>query len=136
MRTILSGIIAVSLYLILVSSPVVAEPVDDQAYWIYFTDKQGSEGAAWIDPHALERRQLRGTGNIPADVDLPVSQDYIEQVLAFNDVKLRGQSRWLNAISVEIPAASFEDIQKLSFVKKPSAQTLKIATISNSANND
>ncbi|MBU1880717.1 S8 family serine peptidase, partial [bacterium] len=90
----------------------------DLSYWIFFIDKQGSQsGATYIDPHALERRRLRGFLGQSGDFDLSVSQRYIQQVLAVDGVKYRGESRWLNAVSVDLTQAALTQIESLSCVE-------------------
>jgi len=119
MKWTICGFIAAALYILTISTTASAEsPGEVKAYWIYFADKQGSEGSAWVDPHALERRRLRGSLGESGDYDKRVSAKYIEQVLAAGNVRLRGRSRWLNAISVEASEADLKSIEAFPFVTK------------------
>lgn len=99
--------------------PGVAADGNQTAYWVFFTDRDESESTAAVvvDPHALERRALRGVCGARGDFDLPVSRQYKETVLAIPGVSLRGESRWLNALSVNAVAEAVQTIEKLPFVR-------------------
>ena len=73
------------------------------AYWIYFTDKQQTpysldNPAAFLSPDAINRRQQHNISIRTAD--LPVNPAYVNQVEALG-LKIRKVSKWLNAVSVE-----------------------------------
>ena len=101
--------------------------------WVFFNDKGviGSYNKSLalkqvqreFDPRALQRRQLRSTlyqrtGLLVHERDLPVSENYIQQVEAFG-VTVVHRSRWLNAISIWVKdSTEAQAIQQLSFVKK------------------
>ncbi len=86
-------------------------------YWVFFTDKQGSEfnPLAYFDRKAIERRIKTGVPLFDS-TDFPLSKIYIDKIS--NQVtQINGKTRWFNAISV---TATIEQISKLSdfqFVK-------------------
>ncbi len=93
--------------------------------WIRFTDRAGAEHSseaiaaerARRPARSLERRALRGADaerGITAD-DLPVHAPYLRAVEA-RGLRVRGASRWRNAVSVEGPAAAVADLGRLPFV--------------------
>lgn len=106
----------------LVSTTAHAAPTE--ATWVFFDDKglssQEQELAlalrqAQLSPKALARR-VRERGDAGVDErDLRVSPAYVERVLAVG-ATLRTESRWLNAISVEITPAQKRQIAALEFV--------------------
>ncbi|NQV30807.1 MAG: S8 family serine peptidase [Candidatus Marinimicrobia bacterium] len=95
-------------------------------YWIYFNDKEVTDQAGFnaadyefshLTPRALNRRALRGTTSGPRYMDLPVSQNYIDEILR-PDIKVREVSRWLNAVSIWAPASYIDELTAISVVKK------------------
>ncbi|MCX6641280.1 MAG: S8 family serine peptidase [bacterium] len=87
-------------------------------YWIFFHDKQaGTVEKVYVDPYALERRRVRGSVDLGEDIDRPVSPEYRREVLSFAGVSLRGESRWLNALSIEADSAALIQIAALPCVK-------------------
>lgn len=98
------------------ASCAVAAP----AWWVYLRDKDPASGArdqaSWVDPHALERRAIRGKLGAIGDFDLPVAAKYKRQILAIPGVRLRGESRWLNALSVQADSGLCRQIAALPFV--------------------
>jgi serine protease AprX len=91
---------------------------ESSPYWIFFTDRpERTAEKVFIDPHALERRIIRGSGEFNADIDQPVSHDYRETVLKVKNVSLRGESRWLNALSINADSLALSYIRNFPFVK-------------------
>lgn len=80
-------------------------------YWIFFKDKQGSEfnPFTYFDHKAIERRIKSGVP-IYDSTDFPVSKIYLEKIRTYVE-NINCQTRWFNAASV---TASAEQIQKLS----------------------
>ncbi|MEO6461530.1 MAG: hypothetical protein ABIP29_00460, partial [Candidatus Eisenbacteria bacterium] len=98
-------------------------PQERVVAWVRFTDRAGAEH----DPQALdaerarrparglERRALRGAvRDLTAD-DLPVHAPYV-RALSARGLVVRGQSRWLNAASVDGPAGAVAALAHLPFV--------------------
>jgi len=90
-------------------------------WWIGFVDKSGSEytvedPSAYLSERALQRRQKQG---IPVDeLDLPVSSEYIRQVLQPGAVCIHS-SRWLNGITVRTDSVNFgQRVSELPFVRE------------------
>jgi len=99
--------------------------VDGRAIaWIYFTDKGPDTElnkfatADLISERALERRmRIRSLDNVIDQTDLPLHESYrqgIEQLVS----KLRTESRWLNAVSVEVDLDQIVRLEELDFVSK------------------
>ncbi len=93
--------------------------------WIRFADRAGAESSpaaleaerARRPARSLERRALRGAGaerGLTAD-DLPVHAPYIRAVEA-RGLRVRGASRWMNAVSVEGPVGAVSALSRLPFV--------------------
>ena len=92
-----------------------------QYYWVAFTDKNDSPYSIsnpleFLSERAVQRRVTQG---IAIDsLDLPVNQNYIDQVLR-SGVTLVHRSKWLNGITVKVEADSIKNqIELLSFVRE------------------
>ena len=84
--------------------------------WIYFADKGPAGTAAHpsISARALARRATRGLPTATAAFeDRPLAAAYVAQVVGLAS-RVRQQSRWLNAMSVE---ATPEQIARLSALR-------------------
>jgi subtilisin family serine protease len=93
---------------------------DRHLVWVYFLDKgQGASAASArvaVMPRALSRRSIRATGAPgAATLDVPVLRAYVEAVAA-RVIRVRQQSRWFNAVSVEATAAQVRELEALPFV--------------------
>jgi len=104
----------------------IAQRSDESvAVWVFFTDRAGAEhdpsaytaARLTLTPRALERRVLRGAMPDLVASDLPVHAPYLRALLA-RGARLRGTSRWLNAASVEIPAALAIELARMPFVER------------------
>jgi serine protease AprX len=84
--------------------------------WIYFTDKVKSIEKPRISQKALKRRNKVNPNNNYDWYDLNPSEVYIDQVLN-TGARLRHQSRWLNAISIECTENELIEISFMPFVK-------------------
>lgn len=84
--------------------------------WIYFTDKTKSVKKPTISPKALKRRNKVNPNKNYDWYDLNPSDEYINKVLN-TGAKLRHQSRWLNAISIECTENELVEISYMPFVK-------------------
>lgn len=92
--------------------------------WIYFTDKnifdneQFAKSAATVamTDHARARRAKMGREKIDF-ADLPVNQDYLNQITAAGG-KLRQVLRWLNAASFDVALTQVDAINALPFVAR------------------
>jgi subtilisin family serine protease len=94
--------------------------------WAFFTDKgifnKGSLTSALqtqlqtLSERAIARRAKHGVSGARL-ADLPVRQDYIEQIEALG-ADLRHKSKWLNAASFEVDLELLDQIAALSFVAK------------------
>ena len=80
----------------------------DQTIWILLRDKTDADGRriAWVD---------LGAGHADAELDLPVSQRYIERLREMG-VALRFSSRWLNAVSARVSPEVQRRVQAADFV--------------------
>jgi subtilisin family serine protease len=98
----------------------IAKRDNDRFYvWVYFADKgsvsQGIKKNIQVHSRAEKRRLIRGTIKDPRWHDTKPLSDYVKAVEAVG-AKLRKQSRWLNAISIEISEDQLGKILKLPFV--------------------
>jgi len=104
----------------------IAQPDKSTPYWIYFQDK-GFHDRESLDtalnqltseltPKARKRRVRVGRAQLVDEMDLPVNLDYIKQVAVIDGVKIRISSRWLNAVSANLPSAELETVRRLPFV--------------------
>ena len=90
-------------------------------YWVAFTDKKGTpysidKPEAFLSPRAIELRKAHG---IAIDErDLPVSPDYVRQVLALDTAaRCFTTSKWLNGMTVYALREDMKEaIEKLPFV--------------------
>ena len=84
-----------------------ARPTERLAVWVYFTDKDGAAtaSASPVTARARQRRSSRGTPSAAtAFEDRALSPVYVQRVTGLVE-RVRQQSRWLNAVSVEVTPA-------------------------------
>lgn len=87
--------------------------------WVYFNAKPDT---AYYFDHPLEmlsQRSLdrRTVQNIPLDVkDVPIHQDYIDQVAALGTVEVLAKSKWLNAVHVRGFQSDINALATLAFI--------------------
>jgi len=91
------------------------------AVWVYFKDRGPAADAlaaaqATVTPRALARRAARGSVGVSV-ADAPPSASYVAAVSAAA-TKIRQESRWMNAVSVEATAAQVAAIEALPFVAR------------------
>jgi len=84
--------------------------------WIYFTDKDKSIQKTAVSNNTIKRRNKVNPNKNYAWYDLNPSDDYINKVLN-TGAKLRHQSRWLNAVSIECSESQLKEISYMPFVK-------------------
>lgn len=84
--------------------------------WIYFVDKVKSIKKPIITQKAMDRRNKVNPNKNYDWYDLNPSENYINKVLN-TGAKLRHQSRWLNAISIECTENELIEISYMPFVK-------------------
>ncbi len=84
--------------------------------WIYFTDKVKSNKELSVSKKALKRRNKISANKNYEWYDLNPAEDYINKVLD-TGAKLRHQSRWLNAISIECTENELIELSYMSFIK-------------------
>lgn len=89
-------------------------------YWIQFTDKnnspyQLSDPHSFLSPAAVAKRQRLGISIDESDI--PVNQNYIDQVLDICDCPLHNRSKWFNAVTIETDSTeAIALISELPFV--------------------
>ena len=96
-----------------------ARATDRLAVWVYFTDK---EGAATARPHRDgEGTATPGSRGTPSAAtafeDRALSPAYVRRVAGLVE-RVRQQSRWLNAVSVEATPAQIARVEALPFVAR------------------
>jgi serine protease AprX len=94
-----------------------ARASDRLAVWVYFADKAGT-AASPVTARARSRRGRRGaTTPATAFEDRALSPAYVEGVSGLVE-RVRQQSRWLNAVSVEATPAQIARLSTLDFVAR------------------
>lgn len=98
-----------------------ARPADRLAVWVYFTDKGPETSAAHSASPSLRtlaRRARRGT---PTDTtafeDRPLATEYVQHISRLV-TRLRHESRWLNAVSVDASAVEIAAVSALPYVSR------------------
>ena len=99
---------------------ITADPWAIQVAWVFFTDK-GSEAVATsadkvVSARASSRRAVRGQATNPEE-DRPVARAYVEAVRT-GSLRVRQQSRWFNAVSVEATPSQLQALSELPFVSR------------------
>lgn len=87
--------------------------------WVYFNDKPDaafylSNPLQMLSQRALDRRTSQGISLNESDV--PISQNYIDQVVASSGITVLAKSKWLNALHVRGLQTDIEAIRNFSFV--------------------
>ena len=91
--------------------------------WIYFTDKGGNLEKFYNEPlkvvseKSIKRRQKLNKESILDFSDLPVNNDYVEQVVS-NGFNIKHKSKWFNAISGFATKEQINKILRFSFVNR------------------
>jgi len=106
--------------------------VSQDAYWIYFIDKDSTnfDPHSFFDQKAIKRRVKNG-GSLYDPSDFPVKSSYIERVKSIVEL-VDGTSRWMNALY----CVAFEDqinvVRQFPFVLKteqvPQKELLPVAS--------
>ena len=89
--------------ILLLTSTILSAQTAPNKYWIRFTDKQQSPYSLsrpqeFLSEKCVERRLELGIGF--DELDLPVNENYITQVLSLGPAVLLHKSKWLNAITI------------------------------------
>ncbi len=93
-----------TLALVLIASLSLPSSADTGTVWVFLTDKNGNDG-----------RPIPWTVHADRELaDLPITQQYAAQLESYGS--LRTRSRWLNAVSIELPDADAERLGDLPFV--------------------
>jgi len=103
------------------SERLAAGPRGRYAVWVYFKDRGPAADAlaaaqATVTPRAVARRAARGSAGVTVS-DAPPSSAYVAAVSAAA-TRVRQQSRWMNAVSVEATPAQVAAIEALPFVAR------------------
>lgn len=95
--------------------PVGLSAQEQERYWITFTDKGvAGELKQVISAETIANRKKMGLP-LHQQSDLPVNQGYIDRLCQYG-IKPLHRSKWLNAVSAEIPSETIEKIKALDFV--------------------
>lgn len=87
--------------------------------WVFFTSKPNAttylaNPLTMLTQRALDRREAQG---IPLDqLDVPIAQTFIDQVVASTGITVKAKSKWLNALHVRGTQANIQSLSNLSFV--------------------
>ncbi len=103
-------------------------------YWVYFTDKAGTEfdPYKYFDSKAIERRLSNGISLYDIS-DYPLNDFYKSGVEKFSS-EIIGESRWFNSIAIYTSEENANYISGFNFVKKVSliSNDASLASINNS----
>lgn len=104
------------------SERLATGPAGRYAVWVFFKDKGPAAEAlasaqATVSARARARRALRGHTATVTLADAPPAPAYVAAV-AQAATRVRQQSRWLNAMSVEATADQVRAIESLAFVDR------------------
>lgn len=87
--------------------------------WIYFTDKPNASTYfanpnLMLSQRAIERRSNQG---ILLDIkDVPIYQNYIDQILSISGIVYKAKSKWMNCIHVQGNLPIIQSLENLAFV--------------------
>jgi serine protease AprX len=87
--------------------------------WVYFNAKPDSatflsNPSLMLSQRALDRRANQG---IALDIkDVPIYQDYIDQIASFGTVEILAKSKWLNALHIRGTQTNIQALSELEFV--------------------
>ena len=98
--------------ILLLTSTILSAQTAPNKYWIRFTDKQLSPYSLsrpqeFLSEKCVERRIELGIGF--DELDLPVNENYITQVLSLGPAVLLHKSKWLNSITIYTEDAAWLD---------------------------
>src|SRR5690606_9895759 len=92
-----------------------------QDAWVYFNAKPEAQPyfdnpLSMLSQRAIDRRIQQ---NIPVDIkDVPIDQNYIDQIQALGTVIIMAKSKWLNAIHVRGEIPQINALAEFSFVER------------------
>ncbi len=98
-------------------------PIPIRAMWIELSAKEIPHGGVApshtvLTPRALARRAARRTDPGLVDArDLPITHERLDAIRS-TGAHVRAQSRWLNAVSVEVTDVELRAIERLPFVER------------------
>lgn len=122
----------VSLVSILFGLSLFGQTAPDK-YWVQFIDKAGSPFSIdnpeeFLSEKGIDRREAQGIAVI--EQDIPVNQEYINQVLELGDIELLLKSKWFNSITIKTTDLSLiSEIEQLDIVS--TVKSLKLYKKSN-----
>ena len=98
-------------------TPVCLSAQELNRYWVTFTDKgQCLESKQVISTETIGNRKKLGLP-LFQPTDQPVNQVYIDSLACYG-IKPVHKSKWLNAVSAEIPLETIDEIRSLNFVSR------------------
>jgi subtilisin family serine protease len=116
-------IVRCAILLGVLSAGLDAQELAANRYWVYFHDKPSLDVS--VTPAALgisERALRRRAKVVPRDrlidaYDIPVRSEY-KILLVGQGIRIAGESRWLNALSVEAAPGQVEQLRSLQVIRK------------------
>jgi len=102
------------------SDRLAAGPRGRYAVWVFFQDKGPDAlrlATSTVSPRALARRARRGRVATVSVADAPLTAGRVDAVAAIV-TRVRHQSRWLNAMSVEATPSEVRALEALPFVAR------------------
>lgn len=112
-----------------------------QDAWVYFNDKPDAvfyfnNPLQMLTQRSLDRRTIQGIAL--NNTDVPVSQNYIDQVVASNGITVMAKSKWLNALHIRGSQSDIQALNSLPFVNRIefADRNLNLRSSSNSSTNN
>jgi len=97
--------------------PLISMAQEDA--WVYFTDKENVQESidnpiSIMTQEAIDRKAMHGT--VIDERDVPVNEDYIDEVKDTDGITVLAKSKWFNCVFVRGGQEDIEDLGDLSFV--------------------
>jgi subtilisin family serine protease len=99
--------------------PERAPRADRQVMWVFLSGRGPAADREVLpaDERATWRREVRGRGNRLSEPDIKVSRSHLRSLQA-SGARVRVQSRWFNAVSVQATPDQLDQIRQLPFVRE------------------
>ena len=106
----------VLIFLILLSQNIFSQ----EDAWVYFVDKPNAQFYFDNPLEMLSQRALdrRANQNIDLDIkDVPIHQDYVDEITAAEGIEVKAKSKWFNAVHVRGSISGIQALANLVFVE-------------------
>ncbi|WP_306352618.1 S8 family serine peptidase [Flavobacterium sp. '19STA2R22 D10 B1'] len=99
----------------------IAGRTQEQDAWVYFKTKENTQlyldnPLMMLSQRALDRRVAQNIGLDSKDI--PISQNFVNQIDAAVGITVKAQSKWLNAVHVRGSVTAINSVSTLAFVDR------------------